>query len=223
MIASAVILAAGRGDRMQAGANKILIPIGGQPLICWTVSAFTGIPGIEDLTLVVHASEMEAIQQLILPIAPNIRIVEGGATRRDSAIAGVRAALGDIVLIHDGARPFPTKTLVRNVLAEATRSKAAIPVLPITDLLHYLEPKDVITALPPSDVRLTRAQTPQGFQRDLILHCLEDAPPEIRDDASAVLLAGRAVAAVPGEHTNIKITRPEDLPLAEAIAAFRQL
>ena len=222
MIASAVILAAGRGDRMQTGANKILMPIGGQPLICWTVSAFTEITDIEDLVLVVHAGEIEAVKQLIQPIFPNIRFIEGGVTRRDSAIAGVRAALGDIVLIHDGARPFPTRALIHSVLAEAARAKAAIPVLPITDLLHHLEPRSTITTLPSLDIRLGRAQTPQGFHRDLILRCLEAAPPEIRDDASAILMAGKAVATIPGERTNIKITQPEDLPLAEAIAALRE-
>lgn len=223
MIASAVILAAGRGDRMRSGANKILMPIGGQPLICWTVSAFTEITDIEDLVLVVHAGEIEAVKKMIQPIAPHIRIVEGGTTRRDSAIAGVRAALGDIVLIHDGARPFPTRALIHSVLAEAARAKAAIPVLPITDLLHHVDVTSNITER--SETRnhsLARAQTPQGFHRDLILRCLEAAPPGIRDDASAVLLAGKTVATIPGERTNIKITLPEDLPLAEAIAALRK-
>jgi len=220
MIASAVILAAGRGDRMQIDGNKILMPISGQPLICWTVSAFTEIPDIEDLVLVVHANEMEAVKKLIQPIAPHIRIVEGGPTRRDSAVAGVRAARGDIVLIHDGARPFPTRALIHSVLAEAERAKAAIPVLPVTDLLHHHELGRTITTPPSLDIPLDRAQTPQGFHRDLILRCLETAPSEIRDDASAVLLAGKAVATVPGEHTNIKITQPEDLPLAKSIAAL---
>ena len=145
-----------------------------------------------------------------------------GMSMAANKVAGVRAALGDIVLIHDGARPFPTKTLIHSVLAEAARAKAAIPALPITDLLHHLEPRSTITTLPSLDIRLGRAQTPQGFHRDLILRCLEAAPPEIRDDASAILLAGKAVATVPGERTNIKITQPEDLPLAEAIAALRE-
>jgi 2-C-methyl-D-erythritol 4-phosphate cytidylyltransferase len=68
-----------------------------------------------------------------------------------------------------------------------------------------------------------RAQTPQGFQRDLILRCLEAAPPEIRDDATAILLTGESVTTVPGERANIKITRPDDLPLAEAIATSRDV
>jgi len=157
MIASAVILAAGRGDRMQIDGNKILMPISGQPLICWTVSAFTEIPDIEDLVLVVHANEMEAVKKLIQPIAPHIRIVEGGPTRRDSAVAGVRAARGDIVLIHDGARPFPTRALIHSVLAEAERAKAAIPVLPVTDLLHHHELGRTITTPPSLDIpRLSR-------------------------------------------------------------------
>jgi len=220
MSTSVVILAAGRGDRMKAGGNKIFLPIGGQPLICWSMLAFTQISAIDDVVLVVHANEIEAVKRLIQPIVPSIRIVEGGMTRRDSAIAGVREARGDIVLIHDGARPFPTKALILSVIAEARREKAAIPVLSITDLLHHLEPGGTITTLISLGTPQGRAQTPQGFYRDLILRCLEIAPPEIRDDASAVLLAGKVVSTVPGERTNIKITQPEDLPLAEAIAAL---
>lgn len=223
MSTSAVILAAGRGDRMQAKTNKILMPIGGRPLICWAVRAFAQIAEIDDLVLVVQGSEMETIKRMIQPITPNAHIVKGGMTRRDSALAGVRAACGDIVLIHDGARPFPTKTLILNVIAKAQQEKAALPILPVTDLLHHLAPAGNSVMTPPClDSLLVRAQTPQGFHRPLILRCLEDAPPEIRDDASAVLLAGQPVATVPGERSNLKITKPADLPMAEAIAAFRE-
>jgi 2-C-methyl-D-erythritol 4-phosphate cytidylyltransferase len=223
MSTSAVILAAGRGDRMQEEINKILIPIGGQALICWTVEAFTHVEEIDDLVLVVQADEMAAIKRMILPVAPHARFVEGGVTRRDSALAGVRAATGDVVLIHDGARPFPTKTLILRVIAKAREEKAAIPVLPVTDLLHHLAPAGDIVMTPPClDSSVVRAQTPQGFHHPLILRCLEDAPPEIRDDASALLLAGQTVATVAGEHSNMKITKPEDLPMAEAIAEMRE-
>ena len=222
MTASIVILAAGRGDRMQTGANKMLMPICGQPLICHTVRAFTQITEITDYILVVHAEEMDEVKQLTRSISRRIRFIEGGTARRDSALAGIQAAREDIVLIHDGARPFPTQALIRTVLAETEREQAVIPVLPITDLLHYLEPGHAITALPDSNTQLARAQTPQGFSRELILRCLQDAPSDIRDDASAILLAGKRVVTVPGECTNIKVTHPEDLPLAEAIAAYRE-
>ena len=220
MIASAVILAAGSGDRMRIGTNKIFLSVGGQPLISRTIRAFTQVDVIEEIILVVHPNEEEAVRALIQPLSLDIRLVEGGATRRDSALAGIQAASSDIVLIHDGARPFPTQALIRNVFAETEQGKAVIPVLPITDLLHKCVPGNEITALFDWDKPLARAQTPQGFDRELILRCLVAAPPEIRDDASAVLLSGHQVITVPGEGTNIKITSPDDLPLAEAIAAY---
>lgn len=220
MTTSAVILAAGRGDRMGTGQNKILLPICGQAMIYHTASVFAQVPDIDDLVLVVHADEMELVRQLIQPIGIQFRVVEGGKTRRDSALAGVHAASSDFVLIHDGARPFPSPALIHRVLTATQQENAVIPVLPITDLLHHVGATGHIGELSNfCEHSLAQAQTPQGFQRDLILHCLETAPPEIRDDATAILLAGRSVATVPGERTNIKITRPEDLALAEAIAA----
>jgi len=208
---------------MRAEINKILIPIGGRALICWTVEAFTQVDEIDDLVVVVQASEMAAIKRIIQPVAPHARLVEGGLTRRDSALAGVRAATGNVVLIHDGARPFPMKTLILRVIAKARKERAAIPILPVTDLLHHLTPAgDAVLTPPHLDGSWVRAQTPQGFHRALILRCLEDAPPEIRDDASALLLAGQSVATVAGEHSNMKITDPEDLPMGEAIAAMRE-
>ena len=187
MIASAVILAAGSGDRMQIGTNKIFLSVGGQPLISRTIRVFTQVDVIEEIVLVVHPNEEEAVSALIQPLSLDIRLVEGGATRRDSALAGIQAASSDIVLIHDGARPFPTQALIRSILAKTEQEKAVIPVLPITDLLHKCVPGNEITALFDRDTPLARAQTPQGFDRELILRCLAAAPPEIRDDASAVL------------------------------------
>jgi len=224
MSASVVILAAGRGDRMQTNENKAFLPICGQALICHTVSVFAGIPELDDLILVVRSEEMEKARQLVQPIADHCRLIEGGETRRDSALIGVRAANNETVLIHDGARPFPSSTLIQHILTVASYENAVIPVLPITDLLHRVDETTtrIETLSDSSSHSLVRAQTPQAFRRDFILRCLEAAPPEIRDDATAILLAGEAVTTVAGEPTNIKITRPEDLPLAEAIAASRR-
>ena len=107
MTVSAVILAAGRGDRMGSGENKVLLPLCGEALICHTVRAFSTHPDIDEVVLAVHAQEREKLDQIVHPLFASLRLVVGGATRRDSALAGVRAASGDHVLIHDGARPFP--------------------------------------------------------------------------------------------------------------------
>jgi 2-C-methyl-D-erythritol 4-phosphate cytidylyltransferase len=219
MSTSAIILAAGRGDRIQARRNKLLLPIRGKALISHAVEAFAQIPELDEIIVVVCADERETMRSVVAAIAANCRFVEGGLTRRDSSLAGVRAAKGDVVLIHDGARPFPSPNLIRRVLDKARQEGAAIPVLPITDLLHRVNPsgtieQDSTIALP----ALVRAQTPQGFRRRLLLDCLEAAGPEVRDDATAVLQSGASVATVPGEQTNIKITHPEDLAWAQAIA-----
>lgn len=223
MTVSAVILAAGRGDRMQTAKNKVLLPICGQALICHTIGAFALVAELDDIVVVVHPNEMEEIGQLVRPISGHCRLVAGGRTRRDSALAGVLAAKGDIVLIHDGARPFPSANLIRHVLTMTHRENAIIPILPIHDLLHRVDQSRarIVTLTSASDQTLVRVQTPQAFQRHLIVGCLEAAPAEIRDDASAVLMAGKSVATVPGEPTNIKVTCPDDLKLAEAIAISR--
>jgi len=173
MTASAVILAAGHGDRMHGEENKIFLPIRGQALLCHTISAFSNHPDIDELVLVVRSDEMERIRQLVQPLAKDVRLIQGGVTRRDSALAGVRVATKDVVLIHDGARPFPSSVLIASVVVAAQREDAAIPVLPVTDLLHQLNPAgDVQSASVLDQHALSCTQTPQGFRRDLILRCL---------------------------------------------------
>ena len=135
-------------------------------LICHTVDAFAQVREIDELVVVVHAKEMEMVRQRLQPITDQIRLVQGGETRRDSALAGVRASGGDWVLIHDGARPFPSAELILRVLARAGQENAAIPVLPVTDFLHHLGTSGCLEE--PADLNthsLVQAQTPQGFQR----------------------------------------------------------
>jgi 2-C-methyl-D-erythritol 4-phosphate cytidylyltransferase len=223
MIVSAIVLAAGRGSRMQAGKNKVLLPIRGEPMIGYCLRTLAGIPEVSELILVCRAADMTALRATAAAIAREVLFVEGGMMRRDSALAGARAASGDMVLIHDGARPFASASLIRQIVNAAQRAGAAVPVDPIPDLLYRTHPAGWIDAI--SDLgeqSLVRAQTPQGFRRELILRSLELAPTTIRDDATAVLLTGHPVATVPGEPCNIKVTRPGDVALAEAIAASRE-
>jgi 2-C-methyl-D-erythritol 4-phosphate cytidylyltransferase len=223
MTASAVILAAGSGSRMRAVENKIFLPIRNHALLWHTVTSWVNITEVDDLVLVARPEDMDEIRELVMPIAPRCRLVEGGAMRRDSSLAGITAATGEFVLIHDGARPFPSATLIVSVLSATRENEAAIPVLPLSDLVHRadLATPRIEEAGAAGGAGLVRVQTPQGFRRSLILDCLSAAPPDVRDDATAVLLAGHDVFTVPGEPTNIKVTHPTDLALAEAIAAQR--
>lgn len=221
MTGSVVLLAAGRGARMNAGRNKVFLPVLGVPLIQHTVRAFLEIPGIDEFVVVLGRDDMGEGRRWVQAVLPRFRLVEGGDVRRDSSLAGVRAATGDVVLIHDAARPFPSRDLITAVLASAHEVGAAVPTLAMTDLLHRVDPASnrIADASVPGMSNVVRAQTPQGFRRNLILHCLEASPRDLRDDATAVHRAGYPVAAVCGEPANLKVTRPTDMILATAIAA----
>ncbi len=219
MRVTAVILAAGRGRRMGGDDNKTFLPIAGQPLLEHTIRAFAASPRIDEIVLVVAPNEEEDRVRGILPTAPpTVSLIPGGDVRRDSSIAGVEAASGEIVLIHDGARPFPSLELIDRVIRGAVEHDACVPVLPLADTVRPIA-DDGLLGVDRIDRRgLARIQTPQGFKASLIRRALPFSSPEVPDDAAAVLALGEKVWGVPGEPTNLKVTVPEDLPLAEAIA-----
>ena len=218
MRVTAVILAAGRGRRMERGENKAFLSIAGSPLLSHTLRAFSRSPRISEIVVVVRACEEDRVRALLPDGLPPVSIVPGGDVRRDSAIAGVAAAAGRIVLIHDGARPFPSMELIERVVDGVIQHEACIPVLPIVDTVRPTKDDGFLSDRLLDRSGLTRAQTPQGFLTELIRQALALSPPNISDDASAVLALGSAVWTVPGEPTNLKVTAPEDLVLAEAIA-----
>ncbi len=219
MTSSAVILAAGRGKRMRSSVRKTFVDLAGRPLFVHSVEAFSRVPRVEEILVVVHAADLEAARSIVEPIVPNPNVVVGGATRRESSLAGIRAATGEIVLIHDGCRPFASPALIERVLDETERHGAVVPVLPVTETLYHLDGAGHCAREVLERASIARAQTPQGFRRSLILRCLEKADPAVTDDASAILAQGEPVFALEGEAANLKVTYPEDLRWAEAYAA----
>ena len=218
---SAIILAAGRGTRIGADRNKVFLKIASLPLLSYTIAAFVGCKQIDEIILVVAPGEEEAAASLVGGIDKDVRIVRGGARRQDSSYAGVSAARGEIVLIHDAARPFVSNELILRLI-EATREYGAcVPVLHIVDTIRQGELGDPVDAEVIDRSHLLRMQTPQGFSRDLIMKALSETDADVTDDAAAVLAAGTQVWTVAGEETNIKVTRKEDLVLAEMIVANR--
>ncbi|MFC2099954.1 2-C-methyl-D-erythritol 4-phosphate cytidylyltransferase [Candidatus Bipolaricaulota bacterium] len=218
MNVSAIILAAGLGERMGSEHNKILLDICGRPLLLYSVRAFGQVSAIGEIVIVVRAGEEAAVQAALEGFDRPIRFVQGGEVRRDSSLSGVRAARGEHVLIHDGARPFATSALIERVIEAAARHSAAIPVLPAADTLHVRR-SDAATLVRTLDrTSIVQAQTPQGFARSLVLDALERAPESVTDDAAAVLALGHAVHCVDGDPRNLKVTRPEDVVMAESIA-----
>jgi len=219
MRVSAVILAAGAGRRMGKEKNKAYLPIRGIPLIVYTLRSFSRSKRIDEIILVIRAGEEGEAEALRSEVGSLFLTVHGGKERRDSALAGVEASSGDIVLIHDGARPFVSAQLIERVIDGAIAHGACIPVIHSPDTLRSLNDDDTVSSEPIKRTRIVRVQTPQGFRTDLIRGALAESRPEIPDDAEAILSMGGRVFTVPGEETNLKVTRPADLEIAEAIAS----
>jgi len=218
--ASGVILAAGRSERFRGRVNKVFVLLRGRPLLRWCVDAFVASGAVEELVVVARPGEEGQISALLSEVPLPVQVVLGGERRQDSARAGVEAARGEYVLVHDAARPLVSPELIRRVLKATEEFEAAVPVLSVVDTVRYVDERGFLR---PEDVRragLVRIQTPQGFRRELLLSALEHAERQglpLTDDASAVLALGRRVAAVPGSPENLKITHPEDLKLAESL------
>lgn len=218
---TAVLLAAGRGSRMATGANKVYLKVAGRPLLSYPLDVFSSAPWIDELVLVVARGEeplaAEAVEDVIKPIL----VVSGGRRRQDSSLKGVHAASGEIVLIHDVARPFPSLSLIERVVQGTREHDACVPVLAVTDTLRYQSKNGFLAPAVLKREDLCRIQTPQGFQRVLIERCLRESEGrEYTDDAAAVLACDFPVWTVAGEATNIKLTTREDLEFATAMVPF---
>ncbi|MFN3347129.1 MAG: 2-C-methyl-D-erythritol 4-phosphate cytidylyltransferase [Candidatus Bipolaricaulaceae bacterium] len=210
MRASGIILAAGRAERF--GQDKVFLELLGTPVLLYSVRAFLEA-GVEELVVVVRAGTEFRAAALLRDLDVSVRVITGGARRRDSALAGVEAAQGHYVLIHDAARPLVSPELIRRVWAAAEKHGAAVPVLPVVDTLRYTE-NGFLTGQAVPRAGLVAMQTPQGFRRALLLPALQECDEDLPDDAAALLARGIPVATVPGDPKNLKLTYPEDLRLA---------
>jgi len=223
--ACAVILAAGKGERMGAGKNKQFIEINGRPVLYHTLKAFSDCPAIDAIVLVCAMDEMEYCRAEIVEKYSFMKvtgIAEGGAERQDSVYNGLKKA-GDceIVLIHDGARPFVSAGIIEEGIKYAEKYGACT---------CGVTPKDTIKMKGGSGFSectldrniLFSVQTPQCFKKELIEGCYEkikDEPIRFTDDTSVAEYFGYKVFLYTGSYSNIKITTPEDLPVAENILA----
>lgn len=222
---TAVILAAGNSQRM--GRDKILMDIGGAPVIAYTLKAFQDCDSIDEIIVV---TKFESIEQLAdicnkYGITKARRVVRGGRTRAESALIGVCNASADsnLIAIHDGARPFPSKGLIERTILAAEESYAVAPAVRATDTVRILNKKGVVVDTPDRDL-VALIQTPQVFSADIIKGALTKAVEKdlpITDDCSAVESMGIKVTVVDGEADNIKLTTQRDIYAAEKILADR--
>jgi 2-C-methyl-D-erythritol 4-phosphate cytidylyltransferase len=214
-----IVAAAGSGLRLGADLPKALVPLAGRPLVCWAVDTLRA-GGVAQVVVAVPAAERAAFAAVL---APDVVVVDGGATRTASVRAGLAATDADAgaVLVHDAARPLTPPDVVARVLAALTDgARAVVPVLPVADTVVLVDADGVVTGAVPR-APLRRVQTPQGFDRAALVAAyaaLEDGA-ELTDDASVVRAAGIPVATVAGDERAAKVTVAHDLVLAELIVS----
>jgi len=222
---TAIIAAAGIGSRMQADRAKQLIELGGVPLLVHTLRRFEECGAVDSVILVLQPSLTAEV--LALASRHNFtkitRVVAGGAERQDSVYRGLQVITPDtagVVAIHDAARPFVRPDEIRTVIELAASKGAALLAVPATDTIKQVRSGRVQRTL---DRRtIYNAQTPQAFQYSIIREAYDRAFEDGfvgTDDSQLVERIGHRVSVVEGSYTNIKITRPFDLRLAEAIDA----
>jgi 2-C-methyl-D-erythritol 4-phosphate cytidylyltransferase/2-C-methyl-D-erythritol 2,4-cyclodiphosphate synthase len=216
---AALIVAGGSGGRFGGDLPKQYAPLAGRPLLGWTLRAFAEHPEVDAVRAVIRPRDRE----LYAAAAGDLGLlepVEGGATRQASVRNGLESLAGLApakILIHDAARPFVSASLISRILAALAERPAAIPALPVTDTLKRARPDGTAEVAATVDrVGLWRAQTPQGFRFAAILDAHRRlAADELTDDAAVAERSGLAVALVPGEEDNMKITMADDLRRAE--------
>jgi 2-C-methyl-D-erythritol 4-phosphate cytidylyltransferase len=221
MSAAAVIVAAGRSERM-GDLDKMLAALAGRPLVAHAIAAFAAHPEVEEVIVVASEANRDAVEALVSDVAPGGRVVLGGARRRDSVFAGLGATVADYVLVHDGARPIVTAELIAAALAGARETGAALCAVPVSDTVKRVEDDGLVRGTI-SREGLWLAQTPQAFQTDLLRRAHAATDIDATDDAALVELLGEPVRVVMGSAHNIKVTTPGDLALAEALLRSPQI
>ena len=215
----AVIVAAGSASRM-GGIDKVMAPLGGEPMILRTVRAFEDCEAVKEIVIVTRKDLMRPIAELCSGFTKVRSVVQGGSSRQESVKLGLLAFSKEVRLaaVHDGARPLVSVELIDKVIRAAHSYGAAAPAIPVKDTIKVFEGGFI--AATPDRSTLRAVQTPQVIDRDLLLGALEKAEQEgtdLTDDCSAVEHIGMRVRLVAGEERNLKVTTPLDLKIAELL------
>ncbi len=228
-LAVALVPAAGRGLRMGGSIPKQFLALGGQPLIIHSLRVLQASPVITEIILAVPHNEMDyTLKEIVTKhhFTKVTKVVPGGHERQDSVRHALEAVHDDVdvVLVHDAVRPFLTEHMVEGVVKAARAKGAAIVALPMKDTVKQVRADHVIERTIDRG-SLWLAQTPQAFRRDWLLAAHRKAHAEgvrATDDAYLIEWSGHPVSVVEGSGENIKVTRPEDMVIGEAILASRK-
>jgi len=221
---TAIILAAGKGTRMNAGMNKQFIHINGKPLLAWTMEAFQNCNAIDSIILIADRSELQLCKEQILDayVFDKVdKLVCGGSVRQESVYNGILELdkLCGVVVIHDGARPVVNGDIIERCIEGAKKYGAVSSGMPVKDTIKILD-KEGFVEYTPERGKLWVTQTPQAFKPDIIRKAHERAIAKGisgTDDAFLVEYMGIKVKMLEGSYENIKVTTPEDIIIAEML------
>lgn len=223
-----LIPAAGSGKRMGSDRNKLLLPLLGKPVITWTLMAAKAAESIRWIGIIAQPQEWQDFREIVtsLGLSKQVHFIPGGKTRQESVYNGLRSlpAVAEQVLIHDGARCLATPQLFDRCASTIRTCSGLIAAIPVKDTIKIVPPNSQVIASTPERSQLWAAQTPQGFQVESLLKCHEEGIRqgwEVTDDAMLFEQCNLPVQIVPGEETNLKVTTPMDLAIAEFILRQR--
>lgn len=221
---TAIIVAGGKGKRMGADMNKQYLLLDGKEVVARTLEVFQSSDEVDEIILVSPESEVEFCRQSIVSkygLSKVVKIIPGGAERQDSVYNGLVSCnvRTEIVLIHDGARPFVTEEMIRKSVKYAREIGACSVGMPVKDTIKVLDYNNFAVETPDRK-NLYAVQTPQTFKYEIILNAHKNARTNgslATDDTMLVEELGHRVKFIEGSYANIKITTPEDLVFAEAM------
>ena len=220
---TAIIVAAGKSERMGGGVDKAFLNLGSRPVVAWSLLAFEKNTDIDSIILVVRKDQLTAAKAVarMFGISKLSKIVPGGTRRQDSVQAALKEVDSDtrIVVIHDGARPCVKPETISETVKIAKRTGAAVVGCHIWDTVKFVEKGTTVTRTE-DRAKLWAVQTPQAFSASLIRRAYAEVvkrKAEVTDDASAVELIGEPVKIFESNVPNLKITTVEDLRVAAAV------
>ena len=222
MKADAILVSAGKGQRLKEGTKKQFLPLAEKPILAHALDPFEACPLIRSILLVVAQEDIDFCREHLVQkyrYGKISQLVPGGPRRQDSVRRGIEALLPDvdIVVIHDGVRPFVTQQMIEESIHVAVRSQAVVFALPVKETIKMVHPNGTVQSTLNRE-SLWQIQTPQAFQAKVIREAFQKAIQDGfqgTDDASLVERLGVKVHILPGPDTNIKITTREDLMLAK--------
>ncbi|MEL6439451.1 MAG: 2-C-methyl-D-erythritol 4-phosphate cytidylyltransferase [Cyanobacteria bacterium J06621_8] len=222
-----LIPAAGMGRRMGSDRNKLLLNLLGKPLIAWSLLAAAQAHSVEWIGVMGQPDDLTDFQQILgqLGLVKPVKLIRGGATRQESVYNGLQSlpATANQVLIHDGARCLATAELFDRCSQSLKSCQGLIAAVPVKDTIKVVDDKNVIVDTPQRS-NLWAAQTPQGFDVTLLKQCHDQGKSlgwQVTDDAALFEKCELPVTIVQGEETNLKVTTPVDLAIAEMILRQR--